>query len=337
MAVAAVVATLPTLPVKAETAEEQNYALSIFKPGDFTEPKDVTASVEFSTIHQAVAALPAMPNLEQILTQEAKDEAYKTVYAPYAAALKGMDRVIKYEVEAANARLAQSNLPNANDPNTPRLTALSSEVITVMQQLAQTITAYSNIQAAAADYQKINDQSSDEELLHALDGADLTGYALRQLLRQLRQEWAESPEGIAVNKIEADLEARIPQWVATLKKKGRNKCDEIMELPEWWTEGREQENELIAQWNRRVAPRWLAVANAQEEKLKALFTKAIALDEENEMYAKNGSYENPAYRMNKYSFTTIIGQLEYLMDPIRDALRFPGIAPVDTHARVRVR
>ena len=140
---------------------------------------------------------------------------------------------------------------------------------------------------------------------------------------QLRDEWQNSPEAKEIESIETKLWSRVEEWIQTLKT-----GDEVP-YPAWWTADRKRENALIDQWNKRVAPRWLKIAQDGEKQFKDIFEKLAKLESENEQFAAQGSADNYIYLTNKLLLNGYMEQLIRLIQPYEDALRFPFIEHVE--------
>lgn len=145
-----------------------------------------------------------------------------------------------------------------------------------------------------------------------------------QLLDQLRNEWLRSTESQEIEAIEKTLWSRVEEWIPTLKTTAG-----VVPYPEWWTADRKRENALIDQWNKRVAPRWLKIAQDGERQIKSAYEKLAKLEAENEQLAAQGEADNYIYLTNKQLLNGYMHQLIRLIQPYDEALRFPFIEHVE--------
>ena len=150
------------------------------------------------------------------------------------------------------------------------------------------------------------------------------GISYSQLLDKLRSEWQNSAEAKEIETIEIRLWERVDQWIQTLN----TTADEVP-YPSWWTADRKRENALIDQWNKRVAPRWLKIAQDGEKQFKGVFEKLAKLEAENEQLATQGEADNYIYLTNKKLLNGYMMQLLRLIQPYEDAVRFPFIEHVE--------
>ena len=150
------------------------------------------------------------------------------------------------------------------------------------------------------------------------------GVSYAQLLDQLQNEWQNSAEAKEIEAIETKLWSRVEEWIPTLHTTAGE-----FPYPAWWTADRKRENALIDQWNKRVAPRWLKIAQDAEKQIKAVFEKLAKLETENEQLGAQGAADNYIYLTNKQLLNNYMGQLIRLIHPYEDALRFPFIEHVE--------
>lgn len=219
---------------------------------------------------------------------------------------------------AANAGIDPKQVKNETSVS-ERSAVLFGEVTEILQQLTSAGSDYRNDMGRMQRAQQMSDRHTSDY--------GMTGDALSLLSEQLYNEWIASPECKQVNEIEAALQARLDAWVKTL---GTNGKDEVA-YPAWFGVERKKENALIAQWNSRMATRWLAVVMAQQQKLKGLFDKAAALEAENETWKSKDAAQ---YGRNLQVILPLYGQLTSLLAPYQDALLCPYLTPVEESGSV---
>ena len=201
---------------------------------------------------------------------------------------------------AANAGYDSHN--ETDDPRDNRFGEITAEIQAVGEEFNQALWAYTG---------------------SGIGNAQTYGNAFGKLMDQLRDEWQNSPEAKEIESIETKLWSRVEEWIQTLKT-----GDEVP-YPAWWTADRKRENALIDQWNKRVAPRWLKIAQDGEKQFKDIYGKLAKLEAENEQLAAQGEADNYIYLTNKLLLNGYMEQLLRLIQPYEDALRFPFIQHVE--------
>ena len=202
---------------------------------------------------------------------------------------------------AANAGYDSHN--ETDDPRDNRFGEITAEIQAVGEEFNQALWAYTG---------------------SGIGNAQTYGNAFGKLMDQLRDEWQNSAEAKEIEAIEIKMWARVEEWMTTLN----TTADEVP-YPAWWTADRKRENALIDQWNKRVAPRWLKIAQDGEKQFKDIFGKLAKLESENEQLAAQGSADNYIYLTNKLLLNGYMEQLIRLIQPYEDALRFPFIEHVE--------
>lgn len=223
---------------------------------------------------------------------------HPTLYQRFYAANAGIDpKLVKNETSVSE-----------------RSAVLFGEVTEILQQLTSVGADYRNDMGRMQRAQQMSERHTSDY--------GMTGDALSLLSEQLYNEWVASPECKQVNEIEAALQKRLDAWAKTL---GTNGKDEVA-YPAWFGVERKKENALIAQWNSRMATRWLSAVVTQQQKLKALFDKAAALEAENETLKSKDAAQ---YGRNLQVILPLYGQLTLLLAPYQDALLCPFLSPVE--------
>jgi len=287
-------------------------------------------SYHFANFAEALAALPPFPVVEQIITSDAVQTAHGSVYYPYLVAVEQFAATVGNE-QPAQTPAGNSQAEPAADPNQQRLSDLYPPITALMQQLAVTYGEYINLQTQALDYQSYIDKGG-AEMANVTVGAKVQGAKLRMLYRQLKQQWPQSPEGKQVADIEAQLDKRVKDWKKTVK----YHVAADLPYPDWWTEGREKENELIAQWNNKSAAEWLKTAEVEQQKFKNIFLQMLPLQQEIEQLGNSGSANNPTFRICKDMIDVVVSQLTFLTYPMQDALQFPYVPLVTTQGTIHL-
>ena len=202
---------------------------------------------------------------------------------------------------AANAGYDTQN--ESDDPRDARFGEITAEIQAIGEEFNGALSAYTG---------------------SGIGNAQTYGNAFGKLMDQLRDEWQNSPEAKEIEAIETKLWERVEAWIPTLK----TSANEVP-YPAWWTADRKRENELIDQWNKRVAPRWLSIAQDGERQFKDIYGKLAKLEAENEQLAAQGEADNYIYLTNKLLLNGYMEQLIRLIQPYEDALRFPFIEHVE--------
>ena len=97
-------------------------------------------------------------------------------------------------------------------------------------------------------------------------------------------------------------------------------------FPTWWTQGRKQENAIIAQWNRQNAEKWLAAVAEYDNQLRALLDRLAALDNQLEQI-RNGGEETLVYLNTKMQVYIAEQFLIDYYSMFSAALEFPLAVP----------
>ena len=112
VAMAAICGAL-SINMQAEDLSAYNYARELFQVSDYEPVKDAQPKANVSSLRQAMEALPLMPNVEQILTNEAKHQVEEKVYAPYQKSLEKMMEAGISEQMMVSAKMQQSRQKQA--------------------------------------------------------------------------------------------------------------------------------------------------------------------------------------------------------------------------------
>lgn len=120
--------------------------------------------------------------------------------------------------------------------------------------------------------------------------AGLPTNKLEDLFTQIADSWKTSSECKQVIQIETGLQERLNSWEpCTESNQGKD-----IPFPSWWTQGRKQENAVIAAWNKQNAQKWLAAVAEYDGQLRALYERLEALDKQLEQ-VRSGDAETFAY------------------------------------------
>ena len=110
--------------------------------------------------------------------------------------------------------------------------------------------------------------------------AGLPTNTLEDLYTQIADGWKSSSECKQVIQIETGLQERL-NW-------------KDIPFPSWWTQGRKQENAVIATWNKQNAQKWLTAVAEYDGQLRALYERLEVLDKQLEQ-VRSGDAETFAY------------------------------------------
>ena len=142
------------------------------------------------------------------------------------------------------------------------------------------------------------------------------------LYTQIADSWKTSSECKQVIQIETGLQERLNSWEpCTESNQGKD-----IPFPSWWTQGRKQENAVIAAWNKQNAQKWLAAVAEYDGQLRALYERLEALDKQLEQ-VRSGDAETFAYldaKMQVYIAEQLL--LDYY-SMFSAALEFPCAVP----------
>ena len=145
---------------------------------------------------------------------------------------------------------------------------------------------------------------------------------LEDLYSRIAASWKNSDECKQVIQIESDLQERLNNWNAcTEANQGKD-----IPFPTWWTQGRKQENAIIAQWNRQNAEKWLAAVAEYDNQLRALLDRLAALDNQLEQI-RNGGEETLVYLNTKMQVYIAEQFLTDYYSMFSTALEFPLAVP----------
>lgn len=120
--------------------------------------------------------------------------------------------------------------------------------------------------------------------------AGLPTNKLEDLFTQIADSWKTSSECKQVIQIETGLQERLNSWEpCTESNQGKD-----IPFPSWWTQGRKQENAVIATWNKQNAQKWLTAVAEYDGQLRALYERLEVLDKQLEQ-VRSGDAETFAY------------------------------------------
>ena len=180
-----------------------------------------------------------------------------------------------------------------------------------------------------AQFDRIGDQLSElqdqlNEALGVYKGAGTTEHRkIGDLRDKMEADWKTCSEAKQIDAIEEALEKRVEAWYPTINMKGD------VSYPAWWTAERKKINNLVDQWNKRWAAKWIQMAQEGDDQVRPLMKRAAQLEEENENLGKQGDQENFKYLMNKKLLCSIFAYLPHIIQPINDALVFPCMEHVE--------
>ena len=115
---------------------------------------------------------------------------------------------------------------------------------------------------------------------------------LMTLRKEIIKAWAGSEEAAEVLKMEAELNAKTNRWMKDNNKNWNN------ELPAFWKEGRQAQNEVIDKWNMKQAVKWRKLIQQLIDEQMVDAKQIIALDDELEAI-RGGAEGDAIYWSNK--------------------------------------
>jgi len=120
--------------------------------------------------------------------------------------------------------------------------------------------------------------------------AGLPTNKLEDLYTQIADGWKSSSECKQVIQIETGLQERLNSWEPCVE----SNIGKDIPFPSWWTQGRKQENAVIATWNKQNAQKWLTAVAEYDGQLRALYERLEVLDKQLEQ-VRSGDAETFAY------------------------------------------
>ena len=120
--------------------------------------------------------------------------------------------------------------------------------------------------------------------------AGLPTNKLEDLYTQIADGWKSSSECKQVIQIETGLQERLNSWEPCVE----SNMGKDIPFPSWWTQGRKQENAVIATWNKQNAQKWLTAVAEYDGQLRALYERLEVLDKQLEQ-VRSGDAETFAY------------------------------------------
>lgn len=145
---------------------------------------------------------------------------------------------------------------------------------------------------------------------------------LEDLYTQIADGWKSSSECKQVIQIETGLQERLNSWEPCVE----SNMGKDIPFPSWWTQGRKQENAVIATWNKQNAQKWLTAVAEYDGQLRALYERLEVLDKQLEQ-VRSGDAETFAYldaKMQVYIAEQLL--LDYY-SMFSAALGFPCAVP----------
>lgn len=152
--------------------------------------------------------------------------------------------------------------------------------------------------------------------------AGLPTNTLEDLYTQIADGWKSSSECKQVIQIETGLQERLNSWEPCVE----SNMGKDIPFPSWWTQGRKQENAVIATWNKQNAQKWLTAVAEYDGQLRALYERLEVLDKQLEQ-VRSGDAETFAYldaKMQVYIAEQFL--LDYY-SMFSAALEFPCVVP----------
>lgn len=266
-----------------------------------------TANDSFKTYAEAIAAMPALPAANDLVSESAR-AAYRTQLVKYQKTVENMRLVYLDAIGRLSAMGHQASVTTAAPTEAQlaqrqaineALMKLSKEelekmdedeVLEYMQKNHPDIlaaltkgtgTATGNtglkINEAKADaYDSILTRLSDiQEKASAHLFSDMFNNELQNDFAELRKEilnsWKTSPEYAKVNQMEDELVRKVNDF-------NKNNYGKFQDYPPYWSAERKKQNEVIDQWNIRQTEKWLKKIAEWQAKYKAEAEEIAELD-----------------------------------------------------------
>ena len=118
-------------------------------------------------------------------------------------------------------------------------------------------------------------------------GVQMTHPDKEAMQQQFATEWDNSKACQQVNQMEKELDAKLRKWMEA-NNKGYND-----EMPDFWVEGRKNQNKVIDSWNKTQAEQWIKCAADMLPELKARAERLQQLDAELESLRAGGEESFP--------------------------------------------
>ncbi len=246
-----------------------------------SEEKELLAKSTYNTYDEAFQNLLTIPSASEIDTREKLTHYIDYVFTPRMDAIKGYepepelkeesDRFNKLRMEIA--KKARKGLPFDTipfDKKWPQYNKVLDKVKAVITPLHKQF---------VLDHYTMFDVSDPDGKSWLGDhngGSPRFIYnTYLPLLKQIVREWFGSKECKLVQGIEDELRARVA-------------AEKPKKTPDWFVEGRKREAEIVAQYNRKIADRWIKrIPLSTMSQCKTAITKLIAYNKELEAIRGN--------------------------------------------------
>ena len=205
--------------------------------------------------------------------------------------------------------LKGTDMAMENDTRDGEFAEIQGQLAELTQEISKTAEEYTQV------LKKVQAEGVDYDISH------LQGYALYGKFSDIFKAWKASSEYAQINEHERALYSRVwDKWLPSL----HTTADEVA-YPAWWTTQRKQDNQLVENFNKRMAPQWLAVPQAQRDKLMVLFKKVASLEQKNEQLRQQGDI-SILYITNKQSIFSILSLFHHVLRTYDDAISFPCVS-----------
>ena len=241
---------------------------------DKKEKKALVAQYSYSTFDEAFRNLPELPTAADLDTREKMAHYIDYEITPRMEAIENYEP--EPELESEKDRYAKWRMDNAKRA----AKGLPFDTIQPDPKWPEYNKVLDKIKAACTnDHKQFTDhiisfdvKDSDHfRWLDELHGGVPRFYynAYAALMKQMIKEWFASEECKQVQKIEDELRARLA------------KTPNVKKAPSWFVEGRQREGEIVANYNRKLAERWLKKFPSSTMKtIKANLAKLIEYNKE---------------------------------------------------------
>ena len=269
-----------------------------------------TATLTFKTYAEAIAAMPALPDAGELVSESAS-AAYRGRLENYQGAVENMrlayldavGRISAMGLKASGATTAPTEAQLAQrQAINEALSKLSKEEIEKMEKMDEeevleymqknhpdifAALAKGTGSAAGDTGLKINEAKADaydtiftrlsdiQEKASSNMFSEMFNNPLQNDFARLRKEiltsWKTSAEYAQVNRMEAELVRKVNEY-------NKDNHSKFQDYPPFWSAERKKQNEVIDQWNRKQTEKWLKKIAEWQAKYKAEAEEIAELD-----------------------------------------------------------
>lgn len=282
-------------------AKDLIYTSDRFEPGEYYHDLyvgvEVETDMEFTSLKELVASIPALPSARQIISSPKESAAELAEFEASST------RFVEYQLAIFSAMMpagrpsASASYQPAITPELMALAQMDPEKMSEEELMAIALKMAAQRQAAGAgviaapEYSEEQDKAIDE-LDESLDGIEemvnkytmtyaMTGDAMniKKNLTKLHDElvatWPVSEECLRISEIEKDIDGKALKYFAD-----RHIYDYANErFPQCWYDGRKEQNRIIDAYNMPAVIRWRKTVQAGIDAAKPILDEMVAIDE----------------------------------------------------------